>query len=71
MRIITLLNKCYYFKSFVYKKDQVEDVNGTEAYVVDIVPRKNGNPTCSICAKECPTYDHQKNVRLFESLYGV
>jgi transposase len=73
VRIITLLNKCYYFKSFVYKKDQIKDVNGTEAYVVDIVPRKNGNPTCSICAKECPTYDHQKNVRLFEfiPIWGI
>ena len=34
MRIITLLNKCYYFKSFVYKKDQI--------MTVEAIPWSNG-----------------------------
>ncbi len=73
VRIITLLNKFYYFKSFIYKKDQIETINGIEAYVVDIVPRKNSKPICSICGKKCSTYDHQKKVRLFQfvPLWGL
>lgn len=73
MRIITLLNKCYYFKSFVCKKDQIEEIKDNEAYIVDIVPRKNSKAICSICESLCPTYDHEKNHRLFEfvPLWGI
>ena len=73
MRIITLLNKTYYLKSFVYQKDQLEDVNGKEAYVVDIVPRKNSQAVCSVCGQRGPTYDHQQESRLFEfvPLWGI
>lgn len=66
MRIITLLNKFYNFKSFVYLKDQIEQINEKDAYVVDIVPRKNGNVICSICKRRCSGYDHQNEARLFE-----
>lgn len=66
MRIITLLNKFYYLKSFVYLKDKIEKINEKEAYVVDIVARKNGNVICSICEKICSVYDHQNKQRLFE-----
>ena len=73
MRIITLLNKCYYFKSFVYKKDYITIINKKEAYVVDIVARKNSRALCSKCKTDCSIYDHQKNYRLFEfvPLWGI
>ena len=66
MRIITLLNKFYYLKSFIYFKDKIEKVNEEDAYVVDIVARKNGVVKCSICKKPSPIYDQQKAPRLFE-----
>ncbi len=66
MRIITLLNQVYYLKSFVYKKDQIEEVDGFRAFVVDIVPRINSKAICPICSLPCPTYDHQRKARLYE-----
>ena len=73
MRIITLLNKIYRFKSFVYKRDQIKDIEGKQAYIVDIVPRKNGQAICSVCGLGAPTYDHQHTSRLFEfvPLWGI
>jgi hypothetical protein len=44
VRIIKILNKIHYLKSFVFVKDQLKIVNGTEAFVVDVVPRRNGKP---------------------------
>ncbi|MBT4289786.1 MAG: ISL3 family transposase [Deltaproteobacteria bacterium] len=66
MRIITLLNQVYYLKSFVYKNDKIEEVDGMKAFVVDIIPRKNSKVVCPICKLQCPTYDHQKKPRLYE-----
>jgi transposase len=73
MRIITLLNKCYYFKSFVYKEDYLTVINKNEVYIVDIVPRKNSKALCSKCKSECSIYDHQKDYRLFEfvPIWGI
>lgn len=65
MRITTLLNKCYHLKSFVYQTERLMEVDGQDALVIEIVPRKNGRPICSGC--NCPesTYDHT-TVRLFQ-----
>jgi len=73
VRVITLLNKCYHLKSFVYANDQLENVNGSEVFVVDIVARKNGIAKCSICGNFCSLYDHQRIPRLFEfvPLWGI
>jgi transposase len=73
VRTITLLNKCYNLKSFVYSKDTIEEVKGTEAYVVEIRSRKNGAAKCSICNQPMPVYDRQKVSRLFEfvPLWGI
>lgn len=73
MRVITLLNNCYSFKSFVYEKDQLKEIKGNEAYIVDIVPRKNGKAVCSNCQVESSIYDHQREPRLFEfvPLWGI
>lgn len=72
MLVKTLLNKVENFKSFVYKAVQLEVVAGTEALVVDIQPRANAKPECSICGKRFSGYDTQP-FRLYEyvPLWGV
>jgi len=65
MRIITLLNKCYHLKSFVYKAEKLEKVNQQDALVVEIIPRKNSRAICSGCRQPSSTYDHL-TLRLFQ-----
>ena len=57
MRIRTLLNNCHNLKSFVYTKEALEEVDGAQALVIDIEPRKNGKVHCSECGTEAPGYD--------------
>ena len=52
----TLLNKVERFKSFVYKKVYLEEIDGEEAVVVEIKPRKNTRPICRVCMKPCGTH---------------
>jgi len=65
MLITTLLNKIEKFKSFVYEKAHLEQINGEEAIVVEIKPRKNTKPVCRICMKQCGTHATERP-RLFE-----
>ena len=65
MLIKTLLNKVERFKSFVYGTACVTLVGGTEALVIDIVPRRNSGPICPECTKRRTVYDRQPQ-RLFE-----
>jgi len=65
MRIRTVLNRCHYLKSFVYEREQLEVVNGKEALVVDVVPRKNGKALCSGCGACAGGYDRGRQARLF------
>jgi len=65
MRIRTLLNQCHYLKSFVYHSERLEEEDGKKRIIVDIKPRKNSSPVCSVCHKKGGIYDHL-NVRLFE-----
>ena len=65
MRIRTILNRCHYLKSFVYEKDQIEVINGREALVVEVVPRKNGQVICSGCGGSASGYDQGSQARLF------
>lgn len=67
MLIKTLLNKVERFKSFVYSTVCVTLIEGTEALVIDIEPRRNSRPICSDCCKSRTVYDHQPQ-RLFEYL---
>ena len=73
MRIITILNKIHYLKSFVFLSDQMEIIKGNEAFVVKIVPRSNSKPVCKGCDETCSVFDHQRKHRLFEfvPLWGV
>jgi len=73
MRIRTLLNHCYKFSSFVYQKERWDERDGKPCVIVDIEPRKNGKPLCSICQKPASIYDHQSQPRYFEfvPLWGI
>ena len=44
MRVRTVLNHCYKFKSFVYKAERWEASDGKPYVVVDIEPRRNSQP---------------------------
>jgi len=67
MLIKTLLNKVERFKSFVYDDIGFKFVDGVEALVIDIVPRRNSLPVCPDCGKRRKMYDRQP-ARLFEFL---
>ncbi len=67
MLIKTLLNKVERFKSFVYGTVCFKQVNGVEALIIDIVPRRNSRPICPECRKQRNSYDRQPS-RLFEYL---
>ena len=67
MQIKTLLNKVIRFKSFVYGSVCLMLVNGVDALVIDIEPRRNSRPICPECHKRCTVYDRQPQ-RLFEYL---
>ena len=65
MRIETLLNHCYKFKSFVYSKVEFSEINGRLSLIADITPRTNGITLCSICGDRAPLYD-KLDQRLFK-----
>ena len=65
MRIETLLNKVYWFKSFIYESVSIETIGGREALVVIIDSRKNAQGRCSGCGEPGSTYDHMKGTRDF------
>jgi len=67
MLIKTLLNKVIRFKSFVYSSICIMRVDGADALVIDIKPRRNSRPVCPECHKRCTVYDRQPQ-RLFEYL---
>lgn len=73
MRVRTLLNQCYKFKSFVYVNERLEQNANGACIIVDIEARKNGRPLCSGCQKPGPLYDHQPEPRHFEfvPLWGM
>jgi len=65
MLIKTLLNKVERFKSFIYGDSRLTTINGVDALIIDIKPRRNSKPECPDCGKRGKTYDTQP-VRLFE-----
>ena len=67
MLIKTLLNKVIRFKSFVYGSVCIMMIDGVDALVIDIKPRRNSRPICPECRKRCTVYDRQPQ-RLFEYL---
>jgi len=54
----TILNKCYKFKSFIYRGSRIEKTEAGLQIVVDIFSRKNSYGQCSQCFKKGKVYDH-------------
>ena len=65
MRIETILNNCYKFKSFVYKNVHWEGKSGKKYLEIEVVNRKNSQAICSKCHKPTSLYD-KLNTRRFE-----
>jgi transposase len=53
MRIKSIVNRTMKFKSFVVKKVSRSE----ESIVIEIFPRKNSRPLCSVCGERRPAYD--------------
>lgn len=72
MLIKTILNKIEKFKSFIYGKITLEEMNGSDVLIVEVKPRQNAKGTCPQCGKRRSTYDTQP-MRLFEyvPLWGI
>lgn len=69
--IETILNKCYKFKSFIYRNSRLEEGKTSWKIVVDIFPRKNSRGKCSKCLCKGSVYDHLETRRfLFVPLWG-
>ena len=51
MRIQTILNRVEKFKSFVSGEARLEERDGGPALMVQVLPRKNGKPSCSGCGR--------------------
>ena len=58
MLIKTILNRVHPLKSFVYQDVFCANVDGKEAIMVQVNPRKNSKALCSGCGKKCSGYDH-------------
>jgi transposase len=58
MHLKSILNRVEPLKSFVYKEQRlVESAGGQPCLEVDIEPRANSRPICSVCGKKRPGYD--------------
>lgn len=68
----TILNRVQKFKSFVYGATRWEEIYGTQALLVEVLPRRNSRPICSGCQRVGPGYDSLE-ARLFEfvPLWGI
>jgi transposase len=72
MRIQTIFNRVEKFKSFVYGKAFLEELDDGSALVVQVRPRKNSEPFCSGCGRRGRTYDHLEERRFeFVPLWGI
>jgi len=71
MRVKTILNQCYKFKSFVYDKVRFVREQGETFLEVVVLPRQNSQAICSHCAKPAALYDHLDKRRFeFIPLWG-
>ena len=72
MRLQTILNRVEKFKSFIYGEARLEERDDGPALIVQVEPRKNGQPSCSGCGRRGPAYD-RLDERHFEfvPLWGI
>jgi len=55
MRLVTIINQCCEFKSFVFKKAEFDEKK--KSIFLTIEPRKNSKPICNQCNNIAPGYD--------------
>jgi transposase len=72
MQLKTILNRVQKYKSFVYGKITWLDTDPIPELEVDIHPRANSQPICSVCGCRARGYDHLP-VRRFEfiPMWGI
>lgn len=71
MRVKTILNHCYKFKSFVYETVCFVVENGETLIEILVVPRRNSQAICSCCSRPAPLYDRLQERRFeFVPLWG-
>lgn len=61
-----MLNRCHKFKSYVYGKVIFCTDSEKPSIEVEIFPRKNSSPICSLCRTPSAGYDCSKEPRRFE-----
>lgn len=66
MLIKTILNRCSKYKSFVYGDIKFIDSEPQPSIEVEVHPRKNSKPICSVCHNIGSGYDSQSSPRRFE-----
>jgi transposase len=57
MQVKTILNRLQKFKSFVYGAVRWLDGSAEPALEVEVLPRANSRPLCSVCKRAGPGYD--------------
>jgi transposase len=72
MLVKTILNRIQKHRSFVYGDDRLIEENGMLVLEVDVLPRANGKPLCSVCRRCRPGYDRLPPRRFeFVPLWGI
>jgi transposase len=72
MRIQTILNRVEKFKSFVYGEARLEARDAGPALVVQVLPRRNGRPSCSGCGRPGEAYDRLEERHFeFVPVWGI
>ena len=72
MRIKTILNRVQKYKSFVYGQVTWLDTGGVPELEIEMIPRTNSQPICSVCGCKASGYDRLP-VRRFEfiPMWGI
>jgi len=72
MLVTTILNRVQKFKSFVYGKVKWIDTGCVPELEIEILPRANGHPECSICGRKSSGYDRLPERRFeFIPMWGI
>lgn len=66
MQLKTIVNRVTNYKSFVVGKVQWAEEAETPTLEIEMRPRANGRPICSVCGKKAPGYDTANTPRRFE-----
>lgn len=63
MLVKTILNRLEKYKSFVYGRCALEQINSNLSIIIEVMARKNSKGLCPECRKPLPSYDKQVSRR--------